>query len=269
MAEARRLPTAGITVNVRVEGAGPPVLFLGGSNFDLALRAPVFGSDLCAHFEVAAADPRGLGLTDAPDGGWTMQDYARDALDLLDALGWGRVDLLGESFGAMTALHLAALAPERIRRMALCAGAAGGAGGNSYPVHEVQGITDARLRARAALSIMDLRFEAMLAEDVAAAEAMIEARVTSEAAFLAHHGNAAGYPRLLQARAGHDAWAHLPGIKAPTLVFAGRFDRQAPLERAERIAAALPNASLHIVDGGHNICFATPDPVAKIIDTWT
>jgi len=263
---ATPVQTAGLRVNLRVEGAGPPLLFLGGSNYDMSLRAPVFSSELMGAFTVASADPRGLGLTDAPDGDWRMQDYARDALDLLDVLGWQKADVLGESFGAMTALHLAALAPERINRIALSAGAAGGQGGSSYPIHEFQNIADPRSRARAALEILDSRFA-----DLAAAEAekQVEARSASDAVFMAHGANAQNHPRLLRARAGHDAWDHLPNITAPTLVFAGRYDMQAPPDRAENIACAMPNAALHMIEGGHGICFATPDPVSIILKDWT
>lgn len=266
MAVARRMATAGITVNLRVEGTGPPLLFLGGSSFDLSLRAPVFDSDLPQRFTVAAADPRGLGQTDAPDGEWTMQDYARDALQVMDALGWARAHVLGESFGAMTALHLAMLAPHRIAGMALCAGSAGGAGGSSYPIHEFKQIADPIERARAALSIVDCRF-ADLTE--AEADERVRARAATDAAFLASHDNAAGYPRLLRARAGHDVWTALPGITQPVMVFAGRYDRQSPPDRADNMVRALPNATLHMVEGGHSICFATPDPVAILLNAWT
>ncbi len=97
-------------------------------NFDLSINAPVFNSGLSDHFTVAAADPRGLGATDAPDGEWSMSDYAQDALDIMDALGWDDAFLLGESFGAMTALHLVTAAPERVVGLALAAGSSGGAG---------------------------------------------------------------------------------------------------------------------------------------------
>jgi 3-oxoadipate enol-lactonase len=264
-----RLATDGITVNVRVDGAGPPLLFLGGSNFDLSIRAPVFQSDLINHFTVAAADPRGLGQTDQPNGEWSMLDYAQDALNLLDALKWERVDVLGESFGAMTALHLAALAPDRINRIALSAGAAGGAGGQSFPIHTLRQIDDAQLRARAALEIMDDRFADQVARDPQHSDDLIATRVATEAAFLASHDNATGYPRLLRARAKHDAWHVLPKITAPVLVLAGKYDQQAPLDRAENMARALPNASLHIIGGGHSICFAHPEPVATLLKNWT
>jgi len=220
-----RIKTATLHVNVRVGGSGPPLLFLGGSNFDLSLKALVFDSQLPQHFTVAAADPRGLGATDAPDGDWTMKDYAQDALALLDALNWDSACVLGESFGAMTALHLAALAPERITRLALAAASPGGVGGSSYPVE-------------------------------------------AEALFIASHNNATGYPRLLQARAGHDISHALPGISCDTLVFAGRYDQQAPIDRAEYITSHLPNSQLHVIDGGHSHCFATPEPVTVMIREW-
>lgn len=261
-----RLKTAGLTVNLRVQGAGPPLLFLGGSNFDLSIRAPGFDSLLPQHFTMAAADPRGLGATDAPEGEWKMQTYAQDALDLLNALGWDRADILGESFGAMVALHLAALAPTRINRLALAAGSPGGAGGSSYQINRLLNIADPYLRARTALSIKDCRFTEQSTE---AAEQAILGRIHSDAAFMASHSNAVGYPRLLRARAAHDAWAKLPGITAHTLVFAGRYDCQAPLSCASNIAKAMPNATLHIVEGDHGLCFGRPEPVETLIECWT
>lgn len=269
MTSTKRLTTAGITINVRVQGTGPPLLFLGGSNFDLSIRAPVFDSDLTQSFTVAAADPRGLGQTDMPDGKWTMQDYAQDALDLMNALGWDCADVLGESFGAMTALHLAALAPDRINRIALSAGSPGGAGGSSYPIHELEQITDVRLRARAALEILDCRFATQLIDEPQAASDMINARIASNVAFLGSHANAIGHPRLLDARAGHDAWDLLPDIASKTMIFAGRFDKQAPPDRAENMARTLPNSTLYWVDGGHSICFGNSKPVATILQNWT
>lgn len=63
MSMSRRLATSGITVHVRVDGAGPQLLFLGGTSFELSIRAPVFDSDLIQYFTVVAGDHRGLGQT--------------------------------------------------------------------------------------------------------------------------------------------------------------------------------------------------------------
>lgn len=264
-----QLKTKGLRVNIRKQGSGPKLLFLGGSNFDLALNPRVFESPLAAHFTIAAADPRGLGGTDGPDGMWAMRDYAQDAIDILDALGWGDAFVIGESFGAMTALHLAALASQRIIRMALVAGAAGGGGGSSYPIEELRHIEDGHDRAKTALSMMDSRFADLVQSDPNEAKARICARMEAEAAFLANGNNAQNHPRLLAARAEHDAWGDLPFINIPTLVFAGRYDRQAPVDCAQNIVGAMPNATLHIIEGGHSICFSSPDPVDIILRHWT
>lgn len=268
MTEAGLVNTAGLTVNMRLQGEGPPLLFLGGSNFDLSIRAPVFESALTQHFQVAAADPRGLGRTQAPDGPWTMQDYARDAIDLLDALGWQQVDVLGESFGAMVAMHMAAMAPARIRQLALAAGSAGGAGGSSYPIQKFLQIEDPLLRARSVLRILDTRFSELEKQDPSQAERLVQQRLQTERQFMQSHDNARGYPRLLETRSTHDAWNLLPDIRVPTLVFHGLHDAQAPSERARRIAEALPQASLHAVDAGHSLCFSSPLPVETIIGQW-
>ena len=237
------MKTAGIAVNVRIEGSGPPLLFLGGSNFDLSIKAPVFETRLVDHFTIAAADPRGLGQSDAPDGDWTMSDYAEDACHLLDALGWDRAFVLGESFGAMTALHLAASAQQRIKKLALAAGAPGGAGGSSFPIERFRDITDPTERAIAALSILDTRFAEALRTDPEAQTDTIRARIAVEKEFLESHQNATGYPRLLAARATHDCWAALPDINIPTRVFAGVYDKQAPKHLAQAMAQALPDAN--------------------------
>jgi len=268
MSAAYRLKTSGLTINVRQEGSGPPLLFLGGSNSDLSIKAPIFNSELPKHFTVATADHRGLGATDAPEGEWSMQHYAQDAVDLLDALGWEQVDLLGESFGAMIALHLAALAPKRVRHMALAAGSAGGEGGSSYPIHEFLKIDDPYLRAQAALGVLDTRFAKLSEVSPDEAESQIRNRMAADLAFQHSHNNAEGYPRLLAARAVHDAWQLLPDISIPTLVFSGQYDGQAPPQRASMITEAMPNATLYSVEGAHNHCFAAAEPVSVILKNW-
>lgn len=258
----RRIPTARLTINARIEGEGPRLLYLGGSSFDLGLRAPVFNSALARHFTIAAADPRGLGRTDQPDGLWSMEDYARDALALLDALDWSEAMVLGESFGGMVALHLAALGPGRITRMALAVTAPGGPAGRSYPIHEFRRIDDARERAARVLALQDRRF----AERPAATRAaLIDDRVVDETAFLAHADNARGHARLLYARATHDARAQLPGITVPTLVLGGRFDDQCPLHLSEMLVRQLPDAQPKVINGGHGLLFSEDSAVSAVL----
>ena len=63
---------------------------------------------------VVALDQRGHGDSDRPTGPYDGMTVATDALTALDALGLSRVVVVGHSWGASTALRLAATAPERV-----------------------------------------------------------------------------------------------------------------------------------------------------------
>jgi pimeloyl-ACP methyl ester carboxylesterase len=103
-------------------GAGPAVLFvhgLGGtSNGWLAqLRA-------CEErgWRGIAHDQRGCGRSSG-SGEQSIEGWARDAADLLDALGVAEVALVGHSMGCMVAEHAAHRLGSRVWALALCGGA--------------------------------------------------------------------------------------------------------------------------------------------------
>lgn len=245
----------------------PKLLFLGGSNTDFQIKAPVFSSSLIEHFNVVSFEPRGLGRSGAPDGDWSMEDYARDAIALLDAIGWEKIAVFGESFGAMTAMEVAIRFPERVSHLCLSASAPGGAGGSSYPIEEFLELL-AREKALAALSIQNTGFSDVMKSDAEAAEEIISARVATDARFIGSGNNAVGYPRLLAARAKHDVFARLGNISAPTLVMSGTHDNQAPLACGKAMAERIPNAEFLTYEGGHGFSFATKTPAETIIDRW-
>ena len=65
-----------------------------------------------------AFDTPGFGMSDAPAAPPTIEDYARDLLAGLDALGISEpVDLMGYHTGSMIAVALARMSPDRVRRL--------------------------------------------------------------------------------------------------------------------------------------------------------
>ena len=96
----------------RWPGAGTPVLLLHGlasTRHIWDLVAP----DL-AGLAVLALDQRGHGDSERPEGPYDGAAVVADALTALDAVGLSRVLVVGHSWGAWTALRLAATAPERV-----------------------------------------------------------------------------------------------------------------------------------------------------------
>lgn len=71
--------------------------------------------------EVCAFDNRGMGRSSVPTrkSQYTTTKMAKDAIALLDHLGWEKAHVFGHSMGAMIACKLAAMVPDRILSLAL------------------------------------------------------------------------------------------------------------------------------------------------------
>lgn len=243
----------------------PRVLFLGGSNFDLRLKRSFLDSQLTCRCSVLTFEPRGIGRTERPDGDWIMQDYARDALAVMDTIGWQRAAVVGESFGGMTALHLAALAPNRITSMVIASATAGGPAHRSFDISSF--LTLSREEAAAqALCLQDSRNIALREDNPQAFAALLAQRLLFEVSFASPSVDNGGYARLLDARRAHDCRDVLGQITAPTCVLAGRYDRQARPKAQQALCNALPDASFHQFDAGHGVLFAAPDATATALD---
>jgi len=238
------------------EGA-PRVLLLGGSNYDLRLKRAFLDTPLVTACDIATYEPRGIGRTAQPDGAWTMHDYAADALAVLDALGWDDACVIGESFGGMTALHLAQLAPERVRAMVL---ASATAGGEEYASHDISAFLSLprAVAADEALCLQDRRNVALREVDPDAFAEKLAARIAFETVFAIPSIENGGYARLLEARGQHDCTADIHQITTPALVIAGRYDGQARPEAQRALVDALPNAEFRMFDAGHGVLFAIP-----------
>jgi pimeloyl-ACP methyl ester carboxylesterase len=204
---------------------------------------------LAAHFNVVMHDQRGLGNTEIPEGPYSMSDYATDAIALVDHLGWDTFNVMGISFGGMVAQEFAVTVPERVERLALLCTSPGGPGGSSYPLHELRSMNEEE-RASVAMTIMDTRFTPEWLEAHPADKLFVQG---IRGDYGATPGSEAerGEIEQLAARRTHDVWERLGAISAPTFVGAGRFDGIAPLSNSEAIAQRIPNAELHVYEGGH------------------
>lgn len=247
-----------VVIYYETAGTGPPVLFISGTGGDLRQRPSVFEGPLAQQCTVLAYDQRGLGRSSKPERRSTMADYAHDAARLLDVVGWSRVPVVGVSFGGMVAQELAIRHPAMVDRLVLCCTSSGGAGGSSYPLHELTQLPDDERRRRS-LALSDARYdEAWQEANAAEAAALLEFMRAREATNDSDPAAADGARRQLETRSAHDAWDRLGQIRAPTLLCAGRYDALAPVQNSEALASRIPGARLEVFEGGH--LFLIQDP---------
>jgi 3-oxoadipate enol-lactonase len=230
-------------------GSGPALLFISGTGGDLRNKPNVFDGPLAKSFDLVGFDQRGLGRSSKPDASYTMADYADDAAALLDAVGWERAKVVGVSFGGMVAQELALRHPGKVERLVLACTSPGGAGGVSYPFHDIQHLKG-EARAKFLIPISDTRRGA----DWAAANPETHAQLValgSADPFAGEPGREMGARRQLEARAGHDTWDRLGQIACPVMIAAGRYDGVALPATQERMAGRIPGARLSFFEGGH------------------
>lgn len=258
-----KAPVRDIDVYFARAGAGAPLLAISGSRSDLRRKPSLLESPLSEAFEVVAYDQRGLGRTSKPDQPYSMADYADDAAGVMDAVGWARARVLGVSFGGMVALELALRHPDRVAKLALCCTSPGGDGGSSYPLHTLQRFPADEWAKRMA-SISDIRCDEVW---VAANPGRMEELVKTwrDDPFVDEPGHQTGISRLLQARASHDTWERLDGIRCPVLVCGGRYDGIALPSSQESMASRIPGAVFRMFEGGHRFLWQDDSAFSEIV----
>ena len=111
----------------------PPLLILPGITMPAATWGFV-AERLAAFAHVYVLDNRGRGLSEGgPHLGYTLDDYARDGLELIRHLGLIRPNVVGHSMGARIAVRMAATAPDLIGKLILADPPVTGPGRKPYP----------------------------------------------------------------------------------------------------------------------------------------
>ncbi|MGO9956753.1 MAG: alpha/beta fold hydrolase [Solirubrobacteraceae bacterium] len=236
---------AGLRVRVGRHGTGDPLLLITGIGANLDMWAPF--ARLAGDRELVAFDPPGAGLSQRPRTPLRMSGLAGVVVDLLDRLELKRVDVLGYSFGGGLAQELARRAPERLRRLVLCATSPGLGGVPPRPLAALMLATPARY--------YHPRLLALSVPHIAGGRTAREPGVLADHAAerLLRPPGPIGYAFQLYATAGWTSLPWLHRVKTPTLVVAGEKDPSVPLRNARILAARLPDARLHVVKGGGHL----------------
>lgn len=240
---------AGIDLFFERAGSGAALLFISGTGGDLRNKPNVFDGPLAKRFDLLAYDQRGLGQSAKPDVAYSMADYADDAAALMANQGWDEALVIGASFGGMVAQELAIRHPARVKRLVLACTSPGGAGGASFPFHEIEHLKG-EARARYMIPISDVRRDEAWARENPDQHKLFVAMGAADA-YADEPGHAMGAHRQLEARAAHDTWERLAKICCPTMIAAGRYDGIALPATQEKMASRIPDVRLQWFEGGH------------------
>ncbi len=123
-----------------VRGEGPPLLLVEGLGYGRWMwrgQSPA----LERSFRLVLFDNRGVGRSTPLPGAYSMAEFARDALAVLEAARVDRAAVLGVSMGGFVAQSLAAIAPERVSELVLACTSPGGPEAKPMPVETWTEIT--------------------------------------------------------------------------------------------------------------------------------
>jgi len=242
-----------VPMSLRVEGAGPALIFFHGP---WGLTWGPFLDALARDHTVYAPEHPGT-TPDEPDAVQQIDNLWDLVLcydELLDRLGLTDVAMVGHSFGAMMACEVAAARPARVRRLALI-----------DPIGLWR--DDAPVTNWMLLSPQEMPGYVFRSADGPEAQALFSVPADPEEAALAR-------TRLTWAMGatGKFIWPipdkglkkRIHRIAAPALVVWGEGDRLVPRVYAEEFARRLPSAKIQIVkDAGHAPHVDQPEATAR------
>jgi 3-oxoadipate enol-lactonase len=216
---------------VNVSDVGSPVLWIHGFPLAAGMYEKQLAIDGVRHLTF---DLPGFGQSPAAEIS-TVDDYARLALEVLDAAGIDRAIVAGFSMGGYIALALARLAPERLRGLILIDTRETA---DTEEARKGRYATIEKVKAEGTASVVDSMLPKMLTPG--APETMRD-RVREMMSSASADG-VAGALRAMAERP--DSSELLPRIDVPTLIVVGEEDPITPPADAERMARAIPNATL-------------------------
>jgi 2-hydroxymuconate-semialdehyde hydrolase len=243
--EVAGVSTAVIDTGTPVEAAAPPVLLLHGSGPGVTATAnwrPIIPA-LGASRRVVAPDQLGFGGT--ATGEW--RTYGRTAwtdhaLALLDTLGIGTVDIIGNSMGGAVALSIAAARPQAVRRLVLM-GSMGVAMALPKGLDAVWGYTPGTEQMRRVIGLFAHNRDLITDE-------LVELRYRASLDPPVRDSWAAMFPEPRQRWVDDLALsgAELAAVGAPVLLVHGRDDRVVPWRSSSaQLVDLLPDARLHVL----------------------
>ncbi|MEM1048213.1 MAG: alpha/beta hydrolase [Pseudomonadota bacterium] len=241
-----------------ITGRAEPILCLHGIGGDTGSFGPQL-TGLSDTYRVLSWAMPGYGGS-APLAETTFETLSAAAIRLMDALEIGKAHLAGQSIGGMIAQDMALRYPDRVASLILI-GTTPSFGGRDDTFKTE--FLDARLKPLdAGLTMPELaeRFVPEIVGPIADAAAIASATRSMAAVPVET------YRTIMRCLVTFNRRDDLGDIARPCCLIAGSHDKNAPPRTMEKMAARLPDAVYHLIDGaGHLINLEAPDACNALI----
>ena len=256
----RKLVPDGSTMRER-----PTMLLLhGGPGFDHTSLATLF-EPLADDLQLVLIDHRGQGRSDGDDPAeWNLERWVPDLVEVCEALELEHPIVLGQSFGGIVALAVAARYPDLPSKLVVSSSLARFRLDRALPMFERLGGSHVRdVAERHFRELTDESHEEFMRvclpvynPNPMPPETLARSRLKPQVGN--HFFRNEGFTL--------DLLPELAAIRCPTLVLGGELDPITPVADSEDIAAAIPDAELRIVEGaGHGVFRDKPEEALAII----
>jgi len=265
----RDVTASGVRVRVAESGSGPTLLLLHGLFLDNSTWNGVRAT-LAERHRVVTPDLPGFGASEKPHPSrfaYTVESYSEVIADLYAGLELGRATLVGHCWGGAVAITLAARHPELVSELVLVDALMEPPRLGAYGWPALVPIVGALvLRQLWNKSVFGAFFrEQLLARPNSVSDATISAYYEAfnepAARTSVHETLRRGLDvRPLAARAG--------SLRLPTLVAWGSADRVVPADVGRRLARAIKDSRLEMLDAGHAPQEELPTELADVMSRF-
>ena len=248
-----------------LKGTGAPVLFIQGVGVAGSGWLPQT-DDLSSEFACVTFDNRGIGRSRTTAATLSIEQMARDALALMDAVGFKSAHVVGHSMGGVIAQQLALDAPARVKSLSLlCTFAQGAEATRLTPAILWLGmrsrIGSRAMRRRAFLEML-FPPDYLAERDCAALSARLEPLIGRDLA-----EQPPIVMQQLKALGRHDCSDRLHELcSIPTLVLAATHDPIARVEYGRRLAQLIPRSRyVEMAGASHGVTIQDPPAINRLL----
>jgi pimeloyl-ACP methyl ester carboxylesterase len=250
-----RIQIGDLSLEMLTVGAGPPLLFLHGGDYFAQHRE--FFDRLGRHWQVVVPRHPGFGNSERPGAFRTIHDLAYLYLDLLEQLKFGKVIVVGASFGGWVALEMGVRCCGAIDRLVLIDSLGVKFGGREErDIADIYALSSDELLRRSFFDPLRMAPEYVRLSDDELNEIARDRQATALYGW-----------RPFMHDPGLRQWLHR--VRVPTLVIWGENDGIVTPDYGRKLCRSLPDARLETVgQAGHYPQIERPNEVADAIERF-